>query len=105
MAKYYGKVGFGITEESTPGVWSEKIVERLYSGDILQNMTRYQAGEKINRDLSMNKTVSILSDKFFHDNMGSVKYVTIGGAKWEVTAIDKNHPRMILYIGGVYSGI
>lgn len=38
MAKYYGIVGYVITEETSPGVWGEVTNERPYYGDIVRNM-------------------------------------------------------------------
>lgn len=32
MAKFYGVIGYAVTEETKPGVWTEKIVERMYYG-------------------------------------------------------------------------
>ena len=33
MAKFYGVIGYAVTEETKPGVWAEKIIERMYYGD------------------------------------------------------------------------
>ena len=33
MAKFYGIIGYAITEEIKPGVWTERIIERMYYGD------------------------------------------------------------------------
>lgn len=30
MAKFYGVIGYAVTEETKPGVWAEKIIERMY---------------------------------------------------------------------------
>lgn len=34
MAKFYGVIGYAVTEETKPGVWTEKIIERMYYGDL-----------------------------------------------------------------------
>ena len=34
MAKFYGVIGYAVTEETKPGVWAEKIIERMYYGDL-----------------------------------------------------------------------
>ena len=31
MAKFYGVIGYAVTEETKPGVWTEKIIERMFS--------------------------------------------------------------------------
>ena len=37
MAKYYGKIGYNESVETTPGVWEEKITERSYYGELIKN--------------------------------------------------------------------
>ena len=34
MAKFFGKIGFANTEETSPGIWSG-VVERPYYGDVI----------------------------------------------------------------------
>ena len=51
MAKFYGKVGYLSTEETSPDVYSEVLTERLYKGDVLRNQKRYQASEGLNDDV------------------------------------------------------
>lgn len=105
MAKFYGKVGFGTTVETKPGVWTEEITEVLYSGDVTQNARRWQTGLSLNEDLALNMTISIIANEYAMANMGAVKYVIFKGVKWKVAAVDIKHPRLILTIGGVYNGI
>jgi hypothetical protein len=44
MAKFYGSIGYSETTETKPGVWEEGITERKYSGDVIRNTRRLQAG-------------------------------------------------------------
>ena len=37
MAKFYGKIGYAITGETKPGVWTDQIVEKDVIGDFLTN--------------------------------------------------------------------
>ena len=37
MAKYCGEIGYAIVSETTPGVWTENTVARMYYGDIYKN--------------------------------------------------------------------
>lgn len=105
MAKFYGKVGFGVTRESAPGVWTTQIEEVSYSGDVTQNARRWQQGAHLNDDLTLNMTISIIANDYAMTNLGAVKYVIFKGVKWKVTAVDIEHPRIILTIGGVYNGL
>ena len=42
MAKWYGMIGYGKTVETAPSVFTEKIVERPYFGDIGRDTRRLQ---------------------------------------------------------------
>lgn len=37
MSKFYGAIGYSVTEEIRPGVWGEKITVRDYYGDVIRN--------------------------------------------------------------------
>lgn len=105
MAKYCGRVGYVITEESeSPGRWKEVPTERVYYGDILRNSMRLQQGDRINDDLLMNHQISILADPFAFSNYQHIRYVEIAGALWSVTNVTIQYPRLILDVGRVYNG-
>lgn len=104
MAKFFGVVGYAITEETAPGVHREKVVEREYYGDVLTNSARWQSGASLNDDLLLNSKISILADPFAYQHDYAIRYVKVMGAEWKVTAVEPAHPRLILTIGGVYNG-
>lgn len=104
MAKYYGQIGYTITEETTPGVWTETIVERNYYGDLVRNMSRRNSAEKVNDNIDISNSISIISDPFARDNFYSIVYATLFGTKWKVNSVDVQYPRLILSLGGLYNG-
>lgn len=106
MAKFYGPIGYLVTEETTPGVWTTPhIVERNYKGDVLQNYRKISQGESINDDIDVSNRLSIVADPFALNHFHTIKYVKWMGAYWKVTTIDASQrPRLILTIGGVYNG-
>ena len=104
MAKFYGVVGYGITEETTPGVWTDSIVERNYTGDVIKNYRKISSGENINDNIDVSNNISILSDPFAMNHFHSIKYVKWMGAAWKVSTVEVQYPRLILTIGGVYNG-
>lgn len=104
MAKFYGVIGYAETSETTPGVWTEGITERTYSGDVVKESSRWQAGENLNDNLNVSNQISIVSDPFANQNLHSIKYVSWMGAKWKVTKVDVRFPRLLLTFGGVYNG-
>lgn len=104
MAKYYGKVGFIKTEETAPGVYSEKSIERPYKGDIQRNYRRWVASsENINSNLTLDNIISIIADDFAYENTYAMRYVEFSGSFWEITNIELQRPRINLTIGGVYN--
>lgn len=105
MAKFYGPIGYGITSETSPGVWTDEIVERNYTGEVLQNYRKTSQGESINDNIDVSNRLSIISDPFAMQHFHTIKYVKWMGAAWKVTTVDAGHyPRLILTIGGVYNG-
>ena len=105
MAKFYGPIGYAISSETSPGVWTDEIVERNYKGDVLDNYRKISQGESINDDINVSNRISIVSDKFAMQHFHTIKYVKWMGAAWKVTTVDANqYPRLILWIGGVYNG-
>lgn len=104
MSKFHGEIGYGITKEVSPGVWEEQLVTRMYVGDLLQNTRRIQSSGQVNDNINIANKISIVADSFADENFRSIKYVTFMGAKWIVTEVDIQYPRLILTIGGVYNG-
>lgn len=104
MNKFYGKIGYAISEETVPGVWVERIVERSYYGDVIRNIRRLQSSENLNDDINVSNEISIVVDAFANQNFHSMRYVEYMGTKWKVSSIEVKYPRLILSIGGVYNG-
>lgn len=103
MAKFYGAIGYSETVETSPGVWSEQITERNYSGDVIRNSKSWQSGETLNDNLTVNNSISIIADPFAYQNFHTMRYVKWMGASWKITKIDVQRPRLLLAIGGVYN--
>ena len=105
MAKFYGKIGYGVTEETVPGVWVDQVVERDYFGDLMRNTTGYQEDSKNrNDDIRISNQIGIVADPFAYQNFQNMRYVKFMGAVWEVKSVEIQHPRLILGLGGVYNG-
>lgn len=102
MTKFYGMVGYATLSEDTPGVWNEHIEEKPYYGDVIRNNRRLESTDQVNDDITINNSISILGDAYAYDNMFAIRYVTWMGAKWKVTNVEPQRPRLILTLGGVY---
>ena len=104
MSKYFGKIGFGVTEETKPGVYEQKMTVKEYYGDIVRNSRRLENGGKVNDDLNINMTLSIVADPFAFNNFHQLKYAEYMGAKWKATSVEPQFPRLVITLGGVYNG-
>lgn len=103
MAKFYGMIGYGETIETTPGVWEERITERPYYGDLIRNTRRLQSTDQLNDNINVANDISIVADPFANKNFHSMRYVEFMGAKWKISNVEVQYPRLILSIGGVYT--
>jgi len=104
MAKWYGMIGYGKNIETKPGVWEEQITEKPYYGDVIRNVLKNQNSSNLNDDVNVSNSISIVSDHFANNNFHSIKYVEFMGSNWKVPSVEVLHPRLILTIGGVYTG-
>lgn len=104
MAKFYGPIGYAITEEIAPGVWEEIITEHMYYGDLIRNTRKLQSTDQLNDNINIANEISILADPFAYNNFHSMKYVGFMGTKWKIISIEVQYPRLILTVGGVYNG-
>lgn len=103
MAKYYGKIGFATMTETTPGVWTEEIVERNYYGDWVRNTRKLQTSEQVNDDIVIQNTLSIIADPYAMETFHAIRYAIYMGQKWKVTSVEVNLPRLSLSLGGTYN--
>lgn len=104
MARFAGKVGFGLTVETAPGVWEDTITEYVYFGEVLRNTLKSQEGQKVNNDLSVSNSISIVADAFAHEHIFAIRYVEWVGALWTITDVEIQSPRLLLRLGVKYNG-
>jgi hypothetical protein len=104
MAKFFGRVGYGETVEGQPGVWADEIVERSYYGDVIRNARNLREGENLNKDLSVQNSISIVADAYANDHFFAIRYIEWAGALWTVSSVEVQSPRLLLRLGEVYNG-
>jgi hypothetical protein len=102
--RFSGKVGYGETVETAPGVHEDQVTEFTYFGDVIRNSLKSQSGESVNNDLSVSNSISIVANAYAREHFTAIRYVEWAGTKWSVTEIELQHPRLILRLGGVYNG-
>ena len=104
MAKWFGAIGFAETVETVPGVWEEKIIERNYYGDLIRNKRLLQNASQVNDNINVANEISIVADPFANNHFHSMRYAEFMGAKWKISNVEVQYPRLILTIGGEYNG-
>jgi len=104
MAKFYGLVGYGESVETSPGVWQDQIVEKLYYGDVVRNTRTLSEGDQLNNDLSVGNSISIVANAYANEHFFAIRYIKWAGALWTVSDVEVQSPRLILRLGGVYNG-
>jgi hypothetical protein len=104
MARFYGRIGYGESLETAPGVWVDQIVEHSYFGDVIRNARNLQPGENLNEDLSVQNSISIVADAYANDHFFAIRYIEWAGTLWTVSTVEVQSPRLILRLGEVYNG-
>lgn len=105
MAKYFGKIGYGIPTEDRYGVVQDVIVERSYYGDIVRNYMRYPAKvDGVNDDVDISNNISIVADPYAYEHIANMRYVNYMGSRWKVNSVEIKSPRLEIGLGGVYNG-
>jgi hypothetical protein len=104
MPKYFGKVGFAESVETAPGIWEDQIVERSFYGDVVRDLRRLQNHTKLNDDITITNSFSIVADKYAYANFHKIRYLEYMGTKWKVESVDASTPpRLTLDVGAVYN--
>lgn len=104
MAKFYGEIGYGEKVLVRPGVWEDTVVERSHYGDVIRNSRKLDENEKVNLDISVGNSISIVADAYANGHFFAMRYIRWMGALWIISNVDVQSPRLILRLGGVYNG-
>lgn len=106
MAKFYGEVGYGQTVErpENSGVYVEQITKRNYYGDVIRNSRGLEQPEKVNNDITVGNSISIVADAYAYNHFFAMRYIKWAGTLWTISDVEVKRPRLILRLGGVYNG-
>ena len=104
MAKYFGKIGYGVSEKTAPGVFEDTIVERSYYGDVVRNTARPEDRSQVLDNIVVSNSISIVADAYAYSNFLAIRYILWMGERWKVSEVDVQRPRLILRLGDVYNG-
>ena len=101
--KCSGKIGYARTEETSPDIYQEIIVEKQYYGDIVRNSTQILDSNTINSSIKLNNSISVLCNNYMSDNLGCVRYLTFKKSKWKVSSMEIKDNRIIFTLGDLYN--
>jgi hypothetical protein len=104
MARFFGRIGYGETVETDPGVWVDQVVEYSYYGDVIRNSRELREGENLNKDLSVQNSISIVADEYANEHFFAIRYVEWAGSLWTISSVEVQRPRLLLRLGEVYHG-
>ena len=105
MAKFSGKVGFIIPTDDGYGLWTDVVIEKTMRGDLLRLRNDVVAdSSKVNDDMILSATISLIANKFLHENFQHVKYINYMGVNWKVSGVRINGVRWEITTGGIYNG-
>lgn len=92
-------------EETRPGIYEEKYVERYYKGDVIRSSRRWDPSEHLNDNLTISNDISIISDDFVNQNLGAMRYLILMNQKYEIVSatIDTDKHRITLSLGSVFN--
>jgi hypothetical protein len=102
--RFHGKVGYGTTVETSPGVYEDVITERTAMGDVIRASRAMTEGDSVNQNLTVGNSISIVADAYASEHLLELRYVTWQGVRWTVTDVAVERPRLILTLGEVYNG-
>jgi hypothetical protein len=75
-----------------------------YYGDVVRNSRQLRESDKVNYDLSVGNSISIVADPYASEHFFAIRYVEWAGALWTVSNVEVQSPRLILRLGEVYNG-
>lgn len=104
MTKSGVLIGYGEPTETTPDVWRDVVIERPAIADVVRYSRGLQEGDKVNLDLTISNSLSIVADEYAHGHIFAMKYVLWRGARWIISDVRVEPPRLVLRLGGKYDG-
>ena len=105
MSKAFLRVGYARSAETDTSVYSDEIEkEGEYTADLIRNSRSINNGDKINDEINIANRFSFIADPYAFSHFLNIRYVIYMGTAWRVTDVEVEYPRLIISVGGVYTG-
>lgn len=104
MAKWFGRIGYAVTEEVEPGLYEPTIREIPYRGEVISGRWKRQNSGEINDDITVSNVIRIVADPFAYQNCSKMAYIEYLGAMWKISDVEVQSPGLLITMGGVYNG-
>ena len=69
-----------------------------------RNARRLQSSGNLNDNLVIANELSIVADPYANENFHAIRYAEFMGAKWKISSVQVQYPRLVLELGEVYNG-
>lgn len=99
--KWFGQIGFAVQSENETGITTEEVVVRGYYGDVIKAY-KHDENNQINLNFTVRNRISVLADPFAMNTFHSIAFITFMGAKWRVSGVEVQYPRLLIELGDVY---
>ncbi len=99
--KWYGTIAFSNQEEGEPDIWEDNTIKRNYYGELVRLSKRDQLQDS-NPDITLSNQLVIMADPYLLNSFQNILYVTCNNAKWRVSSVEVNYPRLTLSFGSLY---
>lgn len=107
--RFSGVVGYAVSTETVPGIWTDVVTEKTYFGNVVTNSRRLEPPPMVppeaNSGISLSNSFSIVADADAYENYLNMRYVIWEGVYWTITDAAIQRPRIVLTIGGQWNGI
>lgn len=105
MAKAFIRIGYARSEETDTSVYTDEIEkEGKYRAESIRSSRSMNNGEAINDEINISNRFSFVADPYAFSHFFNIRYVKYMGTTWRVTDVEVEYPRLIISVGGVYTG-
>lgn len=103
MRRFFGKVGY-VTEVRSDDVSEDVATEREYYGEVKRSSRFFRTGDSVLGEVTQQTRIEVMADAYALENYEDIRYVIKAGTPWIVESVVEERPRLVLVLGGRYTG-